>query len=411
VATSAQYGARPFREQLEFFRQKVSLPTRAWTDVYTRQHDLAFMVAGAAKTDLLADLRAAIERAISDGTTLEQFRADFDDIVQRRGWAYNGGRNWRTRIIYETNLRTSYAAGREAQMADPELRRRRPFGLYRHGGALEPRPHHIEKDGWVVPLDDPWWDEWTPINGWGCGCKKFMLSQRDVDRLGLKVIKPPPSPRVEREIGTRGPSPRTVSVPEGIDPGFEYRPGARAMQILNQVGTSSPPAIAAAYAQAVAPMVQLILQREFDSWIERVLRDRQPRGALATVGLLLPLELTTLRRYGIEPLRTDISVEDRLIVGRKALRHADAGRGLSDREWSNLPTLLANRQAVLFDRVNENLLFVLSTEGDVAKAVIAPDFRSREGSTVNSVRTLFRTSARALRDRTRYELIWGAIDE
>ena len=37
------------------------------------------------------------------------------------GWA-NGGRNWRTRVIFETNLRTSYAAGRWQQLQRIEIR-------------------------------------------------------------------------------------------------------------------------------------------------------------------------------------------------------------------------------------------------------------------------------------------------
>lgn len=227
--TSALFGRLPFAEQIQLFRNKVNVPTAAWTDIWGNQHDRAFVVAGAARDDLLRDLRAAVDDAIANGTTLAKFRREFDSIVARTGWAYNGGRNWRTRVIYDTNLRTSYAAGREAQMADPDLRRRRPLGLYRHGGSLDPRPEHLRLDGTVVPLDHPWWDSWTPPNGWGCSCKKFAISERDARRMNLEILDDPPAWSLETEtltVGTRGPSPRTVEVPIGIDPGFNHRPGA-----------------------------------------------------------------------------------------------------------------------------------------------------------------------------------------
>ncbi|MCY1390150.1 Phage Mu protein F like protein [compost metagenome] len=223
---AVSYGSLPFKEQIDFFKSKVSLPTRAWTDVHAVEHDWAFVVAGATQRLLLADLRGAVQAAIEQGETLESFRKRFDEIVQRHGWQYNGERGWRTRTIWETNLRQSYNAGREAQMADPELRKRRPYGLYRHGDSRHPRPQHLAWDGTVLPLDDPWWSSHSPQNGWGCKCKKFMVGPRDLERMGLSVGPAPAVEYEERVIGQNSPNgPRTVQVPVGIDPGFEYAPG------------------------------------------------------------------------------------------------------------------------------------------------------------------------------------------
>lgn len=223
---AVSHGSLPFQEQIDFFRGKTSLPTRAWADVYKEEHDWAFVVAGASKRDLLTDLRGSVEKAIAGGGTLEQFRKDFDQVVAKHGWQYNGGRGWRTRVIYETNLRQSYNAGREAQMADPELRKARPYGLYRHGDSAHPRPMHLSWNGTVLPLDDPWWSTHSPQNGWGCKCKKFMVSQRDVERQGLKVGPAPAIEYEEKVVGMNSPlGPRSVRVPVGIDPGFDYAPG------------------------------------------------------------------------------------------------------------------------------------------------------------------------------------------
>ncbi|APC16298.1 hypothetical protein BLL42_11370 [Pseudomonas frederiksbergensis] len=223
---AVSHGSLPFKEQIDYFRGKVDLPTRSWTDIYTAEHDYAFVVAGAVKRDLLADLRGAVEKSIANGTTLEQFRKDFDQVVGKHGWQYQGERGWRTNVIWETNLRQSYNAGREAQMADPELRKRRPYGVYRHGDSAHPRPQHLAWNGTTLPLDDPWWSSHTPQNGWGCKCKKFMLSARDVERQGLTIGPAPAIEWEDRVIGKNSPNgPQTVRVPKGIDPGFEYAPG------------------------------------------------------------------------------------------------------------------------------------------------------------------------------------------
>lgn len=221
------YGSLPFKEQIAFFRQKLNLPTRSYTDLQGAQHDQAFVVAGAMKADLLADLRTAVGRVVAEGIGFEAFKADFKGIAAKHGWAYTGGSNWRAQVIYETNLNQSYNAGREAQMADPALRKRRPFGLYKHYASPNERPEHVAWDGMVVALDDPWWSSHSPANGWGCKCKKFMVSVRDVERRGLTVSPGPPIDYEDRVIGKRSGNPQTVRVPKGIDPGFQYAPGRR----------------------------------------------------------------------------------------------------------------------------------------------------------------------------------------
>lgn len=215
----------PFREQNEFLRRKLNLPTQGWTDIYTREHDYAFVVAGANRDQLVADFRQAVERAI-EGGTLEQFRREFDGIVARHGWSYNGGRNWRSRVIYETNLRSSYMAGRYEQLM--AVREERPFWQYIHSDAVEhPRPLHEEWNGLVLRWDDPWWQYHFPINAWGCQCSVRALSQRDLERMGKSGPDTAPTIVMEQHtIGQRSPNgPQVVEVPQGIDPGFEYTPG------------------------------------------------------------------------------------------------------------------------------------------------------------------------------------------
>jgi len=229
----------PFREQNEFLRRKLNLPTNAWTDVYTREHDYAFVVAGANRDEIVAGFRQAIEKAIEGGGTLEEFRRDFDRIVAQTGWSYNGGRNWRSRVIYETNLRSSYMAGRYEQLM--AVREERPYWQYIHSDAVEvPRPIHEGWNGMILRWDDPWWKYHFPINAWGCQCSVRALSEDDLRRMGKDgPDTAPPIVFEERTIGQRGPNgPRVVRVPQGIDPGFEYVPGQS--RLVSQIPPELP---------------------------------------------------------------------------------------------------------------------------------------------------------------------------
>ena len=211
---------RPFDEQVAFFRGKLGnlVPTQSWRDLMREAHDRAFMVAGAAKADLLADLAAAVDRAISDGESLDAFRRRFSEIVQKHGWhGWTGedskdGTNWRTRVIYSTNISTSYAAGRLAQL------KHFPLWVYRHSGAEHPRLQHKAWDGMTLPADHPFWQTHYPPNGWGCGCRVAGASSRDAAaRLGGDPdYDAPPAGWDARDGKGRLP---------GIDEGWDYMPG------------------------------------------------------------------------------------------------------------------------------------------------------------------------------------------
>lgn len=203
----------PFIEAIEFFRQKINLPTKSWLDIQGAAHSHSFSVAGAASESLLNDLRKEVEKAIAEGTTIEEFRKNFDDIVIKRGWDYRGERNWRTRVIFETNLRTAYAAGRYAQMTLPETLESFPFWQYQHSGALHPRLDHLSWDGKTWRANNPIWSKIYPPNGFGCGCFVIPLSQSDLARQGKSGQDVTPN-LDQLADGTRG-----------VDQSFEYNPG------------------------------------------------------------------------------------------------------------------------------------------------------------------------------------------
>ncbi|WP_299197964.1 PBECR2 nuclease fold domain-containing protein [uncultured Amphritea sp.] len=217
------YGSKPFKEAIDYLQQKVPLPTNGWQDVYGQQHDHAFMVAGANKTAIIEDFLTGIQAAIKDGETLHAFQKRFDTIVEKHGWSYHGSRGWRSRLIYETNIRQAYNAGREAQMDEPGFKKLFPYMEYRHSGAENFRPQHKAWDHLTLASDDPFWGAHSPSNGYGCKCKKFPKSERAMRRLGKTGPDIAPADEFKEYLDKRTGEIRKI--PLGIDPGFEHTPG------------------------------------------------------------------------------------------------------------------------------------------------------------------------------------------
>jgi hypothetical protein len=220
----------PFQEQIDFFNQKNPLPSQHYDDILKAAHDKAFIVAGAAKADLVNDFYNAVGKAAKEGKTIDWFRKEFDNIVKKHGWTgWTGegsaaGVAWRTRVIYQTNLSTSYAAGRWAQLHDPDLLAVRPYWKYIHNDTVaHPRELHQSWNGTVLPHDHPWWATHFAPNGWGCRCR--IMAVRAKEYKG----HPAPNDGTYQFTDRNGVS---HTLPKGVDYGFDYAPGASTAQSL-----------------------------------------------------------------------------------------------------------------------------------------------------------------------------------
>ncbi|SDH91754.1 PBECR2 nuclease fold domain-containing protein [Roseospirillum parvum] len=225
----------PFKEAQDYLRQKVNLPTATWTDLKEGMHARAFVIAGAMKEDLLTDFRGALQKALDEGTTLADFRRDFDRIVARHGWTYKGSRGWRSRVIYDTNMRTARAAGKWQQINTATAReRKRGRVLYlRYQAVLDSRtrPQHKAWHGVVLPADHAFWATHYPPNGWYCRCTIQVLTERQLARYGYTPTPADQAPKVMIEARTVRRADGTTTTwptPQGIDTGWGYNPGEAA---------------------------------------------------------------------------------------------------------------------------------------------------------------------------------------
>ena len=345
---------------------------------------MAFVVAGAATDDLVADLRGAVTAAINQGESLAKFQARFDNIVAKHGWSYRGKRDWRTRVIYDTNLRTSYAAGRWRQMQ--EVKAERPFWRYRHSHAsAEPRQNHLAWDGTILRADDDWWHTHFPPNGWGCKCYVETLSQDDLDRMGRTVGEAPDSPTRSVQLKRRGRVVKTVNVPEGIDPGFAYAPGRAVYQNLKERKNivDNLPRVFRANAKVLAdeaygmgPDLNLPwlptggptpagLSEEFAVWRQQ--QQSMPAAFPLATAKSGPAALLPPLQDNPDGLRDLTSL---VIITRERHRHSTRdlkrarGVELDDADLDRLPEILADPDDILEDTQDKGLYLFTFTSAD-----------------------------------------------
>jgi len=193
----------PFLEALEYFQKKVALPADNVSALQAEYHDFAFVVSGLTRADLLQDMKILVERAIAEGTDLEDFKRGFDRAIGRRGWQPKEDKDKRLYTILDTNVRRAYAAGRYQQATQPAILENRPYWIWKHRDSVVPRPNHLALDNKAIPADHPFWKVAVPSCAFGCRCTFFTANERLLEKMGAEILKNPPDPNEVAEKGFR----------------------------------------------------------------------------------------------------------------------------------------------------------------------------------------------------------------
>ena len=400
----------PFQEQIDYLQQKLDLPTQHWDDIKGAGHDRAFIVAGATKADLLSDFHTAVNQAIAEGQSIGWFKKEFESIVQKHGWeGWTGsdtkaGRDWRARVIYNTNMRASYAAGRYAQLTDPELLKARPYWKYIHNDTVaHPRPLHQSWSGTVLRHDDAFWSTHFPPNGFGCRCRVTAVTASDYKGL------PAPDDGTYTKVDRTGVA---HTLPIGVDYGWGYTPGAGVAKSFKQIIDDKlirlPAPVGSAMMDFLKPIMQAEIDKSFSLWVDSALAAGVSKNSVQLIGWIDTPVLNGLSGLDIIPITAEIYTEDRLIVGKKANRHTQQDNSLSIEEWKSIPAELANNPIAMLDTDTGKILYILPSLSDdrSIKIVVELDFLQGNSKTMlNLARSSFKINANALLDKRRYKLL------
>ncbi len=306
---SPQYSTTiiPFKEAIDFYLQKLQIPTEEWRDMQGAIHAKAFTVAGATNAALLNDLHEAVTDAISKGDTLQDFRKKFDATVAKHGWSYKGKRGWRTNVIYQNNKNTANAAGRWTQQQ--RVKKTRPYLLYTTAADTRVRPDHERWHYYLLPVDHPFWLTHYPPNGWNCRCKVISLSERDIKRLGLKLTEPADVDlsMIKHADTITG---EMVDKFPGVDLGWDYNPGvawvAPDIALGRELAKLPPTARKATIAAVNEQMQQQVPQ--FRAWLANMSTETPERASKSRVvlGHIPPDAVATLYKANVKVQNTAV---------------------------------------------------------------------------------------------------------
>lgn len=425
-----------FQEAIDFLKNKLPAPTLAWDDLAGPVHSKVFAVAGATKADLVNDLHAAVTQAIDEGQSISQFRKNFDKAVAAHGWTYKGKRGWRTRVIYDNNMRSAHMAGRWQQIQ--ASKDRRPYLQYRTAGDARVRPQHRQWDGLVYPVDHSFWDTHYPPNGWGCRCDIRSLSASDVQDRGLSIETDKPTSKSKIVVNKDGEI--TDIVPLGIDAGWDHNVGKSwiAPEIaLGQKLARLPVFLRGQMAQkAVVPAFQNVIETNFKAFQEHLKSDVITRTRTLPTGEIetytVPVERGNVQVLGymdsavinaLETQVTDLELRSTLLLHRDANqlhiegahKHAGQRRGGAPQQiWpaefiNQLPKHLADYQAIVWDVDSKAILVIPS--GRFNETVPTAAFKQRHTKLGDAweLKGLGSKDAATLRNAKKYLLLAGKV--
>lgn len=176
-----------FEEAVRWFEGKVPLLPGEFKRLSAEAKRRAFTMAGIAELDRLAWLHQTLVDALEAGQTLDEWRKR---VMERFQTAHPG----HLETAFRTNVQSAYSAGRWAQLNHPAVKKTRPYWMY--DAILDARTTVIcrERDGTVLPADDPWWRSNTPPLHFNCRSGIRALTEADAKRRGITETPTAESP-------------------------------------------------------------------------------------------------------------------------------------------------------------------------------------------------------------------------
>jgi SPP1 gp7 family putative phage head morphogenesis protein len=416
----AAFGLPP-EKAIEYFRAKGHAITWSWTDLWQESQTKAFTVAKVMNTDILNDIRGAVDDALSNGTTFQDFQKKLTPILQDKGWwgktnhvntatgevsTAQLGSPRRLKTIYQTNLQTAYMAGRYKSMM--ESSDSHPYWQYVAVLDGRTRPMHRAMNGRVFGYGDDLWNTNYPPNGFNCRCRVRPLSRDAIDQENL-TVESSAGRMVDHDITLQDGSTVTVKALRikvdgqdklfAADAGWSYNPGKAAfgndVEVMRKISAVQDRAIRV---QAVQAINNTGLRHQvFANWVSGALARRAPGHDAQVVGFVSEdiADFARAHNGGTDAARVLVLPEKRLVHADGAKHQAD-GIALTLAEYQSLPKIVARPDAVYWDTKHKTLVYVRRLDnGEVIYIPVDADYVVKRHGKLDAIVNAYKLPATA----------------
>ncbi|EID6350006.1 minor capsid protein [Salmonella enterica] len=425
------------KEAIAYFRAKGKHIGWNWYDTAVDVHARSFTVAKAARMDILITIQEEVKRAISQGVSQQEFIDTLAPRLKKLGWwgkqvivdsAGNAetvqlGSPRRLALIYNVNTRVAYNVGRYAQLMNSTDTH--PFWQYVAVMDSRTRPSHAALNGLVFRYDDPFWKTHYPPNGWNCRCRVRALSQERMNALGLKATqgdKYLTTKRVQAADKATGEiiDMNVTTFSDGArvmtpDVGWSYNPGSAAFgldqTLIRKLIEVKSPGLREMVVQEMNNSPER--QQAFRRWAENIMAIKRGGHDIRTLGFMSESVADAVAERTGEPPARLLAMSEKNLLHANSDKHHDTGVALTADDLALLPSLLARAEAVLWDKVHHNLMYIVTTKDGLAKIVVnAPYGIKRQPDSLDVVINAYRVKKVALEDDIRggkLEIIEGGL--
>ncbi len=173
----------PFTDAIAYFRRQAPwISGSSWNTMASLAALKGDQISGVVLLSVLDDVWSQMDRAVAEGKPYSSFVRDVAKVLDARWYQADSKR---LKLIYHNNVGGALMAGREAQMSDPDIIAAHPFVMFDGIGDWRQTVEICKpRDGTILPADDPWWRENSPLLHHGCRSGKITLDEEDAQELG-----------------------------------------------------------------------------------------------------------------------------------------------------------------------------------------------------------------------------------
>jgi len=277
-------------------------------------------------------------------------------------------------VIYQTNMSTSYWAGRRKQMLEPGYLRLRPYWRYLHSHAVtHPRPLHLEWHGLTLPHDHPFWDTHFAPNGYGCQCRVVAVSKREGEASARAGLGEPPE-------GWDAIDPKT-GAQVGIDKGFDHAPGAATdwswQRFVDDKLLALDAPIGAVMWQELRPVLAAELLVRWRSMVDRAVSAMRATNEAIRVYAMAPATVQALAsQHGVILDNAAVWMRDTELLHAVRDSKVASGTAIPLSVWRDLPRLLETAEPFL-DTNDRALVYAIDLGARWGKVVVRVNYNEK----------------------------------